>query len=412
MRIFYKILRPIWHFFPESFRYGFSKFFWEIYKIIYLSIYPKPNNIIFNRNAKYYIFGFFSSNLSHKSASDLLILELESKGLEYCKVDISDIHFRKKSKINFDEIDFPRYGDNIVFLINPDILPFILKKIPRTFLENKYLIGYWVYELNILPFIWKAALSKVNEIWVPSSFVKDTFSIYTKNKFKVIPHAVGLQKYEKLNFSKEKVREEYEISGEHFVALTSFSFSSSMERKNIIGTIDAFEKAFSKEDKALLIIRYINESNFINSHNKLLEKVSMSSANIKLIRGGEFDAGVSELYKLYIASDVLLSLHRSEGFGLQIFEAMKHGLPVICTNYSGPVDFINDRIAMLVPYQIVQVVDDDKIYNLKNAKWALPDINVAAKYLLQLKQDNKLLNGYKTNIQNEIKKMLVGINEL
>ena len=77
-----------------------------------------------------------------------------------------------------------------------------------------------------------------------------------------------------------------------------------------------------------------------------------------------------------------------------------------------PVDFINDRIAMLVPYQIVQVVDDDKIYNLKNAKWALPDINVAAKYLLQLKQDNKLLNGYKTNIQNEIKKMLVGINEL
>ena len=412
MNYIYGLLRKIWHLLPLNIRMSLSKVIWNYYKLFRLLTMPKPINIEYNNRKRFYIIGFFGTNLSHKTASDLLVLEFEKKGFDYIKLDISDIHLQTKKHIDVDIIADAKPGDNIVFAVNPDILPMIYRAFPKSFFKNKYLIGYWVYELDKLPIQWQIALTKINELWVPSSFVKKTIQQYSDIKIKIVPHAVGLMKIDLAQYDRGKIRKELAIEDNVFIALTSFSFSSSMERKNIIGTIKAFEMAFGTSKKCLLLIRYINQKNFPESLQKLEQFVANSSSNIKLLDENALGGGVEALFKLYTASDVLLSLHRSEGFGLQIAEAMRFNLPVIATNYSGNTDFMNEDNSISIDYKLVKVFDEDNIYNNPSARWAEPSLEQVSDYLNRLYNNQKLINFYKMNMQNNRDKILTGSLEI
>lgn len=412
MNYIYGLLRKIWHLLPLNIRMSLSKVMWNYYKYFRLLTMPKPINIEYDNRKRFYIIGFFGTNLSHKTASDLLVLEFEKKGFDYIKVDISDIHLQTKKHIDVDIIADAKSGDNIVFAVNPDILPMIYRAFPKSFFKNKYLIGYWVYELDKLPIQWQIALTKINELWVPSSFVKNTVRQYSDLAIKIVPHAVGLMKIDFAKYERGKIRKELAIENNVFIALTSFSFSSSMERKNIIGTIKAFEMAFGSSKNCLLIIRYINQKNFPETLRKLEQVVAMSLANIKLLDENALDGGVEALFKLYTASDVLLSLHRSEGFGLQIAEAMRFMLPVIATNYSGNTDFMTDTNSIKIDYNLIKIADGDKIYNNHSAHWAEPYLEQVSDYLNKLHNNPELINFYKANMQNNRDKILNGSPEI
>lgn len=403
-----KFLRFLWHLLPFSLRVRLGEMFWNFYKFIYLYLMPKPERLVFNRSAKYHIVGFLSANLSHKMVADLMFMELDKQGLSYNKIDISDAYYNHKSGLILDTENPPQAGDNIIFIVNPDIMPFIMPKFPKNYFKNSYLIGYWVYELEKLPLIWRSAINKVNEIWVPSNFVKTTIEQYASAPIRVVPHAVGLLDYDTNRFTRESILKEIGIDDDVFIALCSFSFSSSMERKNIIGTINAFEKAFAGHNDRILILRYINETRFDASFKKLKYAVNAANCRIMLINGDELGGGILALFKLYKAADVLLSLHRSEGFGLQIFEALRFNLPVIATNYSGNVDFMDDKITMPVSYELVNVQDSDGIYNLHNAKWAEPNINDAATILVKFANDKNLQKNFKKQISASVGSLLKG----
>ena len=408
MNYIYGLLRKIWHLLPLNIRMSLSKVIWNYYKLFRLLTMPKPINIEYNNRKRFYIIGFFGTNLSHKTASDLLVLEFEKKGFDYIKLDISDIHLQTKKHIDVDIIADAKLGDNIVFAVNPDILPMIYRAFPKSFFKNKYLIGYWVYELDKLPIQWQIALTKINELWVPSSFVKKTIQQYSDIKIKIVPHAVGLMKIDLAQYDRGKIRKELAIEDNVFIALTSFSFSSSMERKNIIGTIKAFEMAFGTSKKCLLLIRYINQKNFPESLQKLEQFVANSSSNIKLLDENALGGGVEALFKLYTASDVLLSLHRSEGFGLQIAEAMLFKLPVITNNYSAPYDFVNDDNSLLVKYKLIPANDPDNVYQLKDTFWADADLDDASKYLQLLRHNPQMAKNIVDRAADEVKQHLSG----
>ena len=408
MNYIYGLLRKIWHLLPLNIRMSLSKVIWNYYKLFRLLTMPKPINIEYNNRKRFYIIGFFGTNLSHKTASDLLVLEFEKKGFDYIKLDISDIHLQTKKHIDVDIIADAKPGDNIVFAVNPDILPMIYRAFPKSFFKNKYLIGYWVYELDKLPIQWQIALTKINELWAPSSFVKKTVKQYSDLVIKIVPHAVGLMKIDFAQYHRGKIRKELTADDNLFIAITSFSFSSSMERKNIIGTIKAFEMAFGMSKKCLLIIRYINQKNFPESLHKLEQFVANSSSNIKLLDENALGGGVEALFKLYTASDVLLSLHRSEGFGLQIAEAMLFKLPVITTNYSATCDFANKDNSMPVNYKLIPVNDPDNIYKAAGCCWADADLDQAAEFLKSLKKNPQLVESIIDNAAHDVKKYLSG----
>jgi glycosyltransferase involved in cell wall biosynthesis len=92
-------------------------------------------------------------------------------------------------------------------------------------------------------------------------------------------------------------------------------------------------------------------------------------------------------------TDVYVSLHRSEGLGKTILEAMAYGIPVVTTAYGGHMDITDKRNSVLVPFDMVKIEDDVKIlghpvYRAGN-QWANPNINDAAMAMRRLHIDTE-----------------------
>jgi glycosyltransferase involved in cell wall biosynthesis len=75
--------------------------------------------------------------------------------------------------------------------------------------------------------------------------------------------------------------------------------------------------------------------------------------------------------------DAYISLHRSEGFGRVIAEAMALGQPVVATNFSGNVDFCDEQTAFLVDGELVPLRPGDYLFH-EGQYWCDPDVEIAA----------------------------------
>ena len=113
-----------------------------------------------------------------------------------------------------------------------------------------------------------------------------------------------------------------------------------------------------------------------------LQAAIAGAANIRLLDG---DLSRDAYQRLVGSADVLLSLHRGEGFGLPMAEAMLRGKPVVATAWSGNLDFMDDASACLVPAGLVPVVDEAAAYRGEGGMWAEPDIAAAAAWLRRLR---------------------------
>ena len=92
---------------------------------------------------------------------------------------------------------------------------------------------------------------------------------------------------------------------------------------------------------------------------------------------------------LMAGSDAFVSLHRSEGFGLPIAEAMAMGTPVIATGWSGNMDFMNPDVAACVEYELVELQQSYGPYKA-GQRWAEPSIDDAAEWMRRLREDQGL----------------------
>jgi len=171
----------------------------------------------------------------------------------------------------------------------------------------------------------------------------------------------------------------------------NFDYASSYYRKNPEAILQAFRKAFSESDNAVLVFKTIRAKAckaMSDQLHALAEKLALSS---RLITIDDF-IPQEDLVNLTNASDAYISLHRGEGFGLGIAEAMTLGKPVIVTDYSATTEFCNAENAMLVPYKMVPVrpdqIDVDPYKYVTS--WAEPDIDAAAKALRRLYEDPQL----------------------
>ena len=232
---------------------------------------------------------------------------------------------------------------------------------PKLFSEPKTKVGYFLWELPDFPDQYVSALDLVDHIWCPTKFVQDAFFKKVQKLILTIPLPVLNVKRKGRNF-----RRELDIPEDAFVVLYMFDVRSTLARKNPKATIDTFFEFAKNLPNAYLILK-INRWEQVDR--ALFDWIPMHP-QLRILSESMDD---SELADLYEASDVYLSLHRSEGFGRTLVEAMQHGLEVVSTNYSGPEDYLTKDNARLVEWSETAANPGDYPYTL-GSRWAEPSI--------------------------------------
>jgi glycosyltransferase involved in cell wall biosynthesis len=232
-----------------------------------------------------------------------------------------------------------------------------------------YRIGYWAWELPDPPPDWRNCDDTIDEVWTPSRFSRDSLVRLLRKPVEVVPHYLPTEPRRQRNRDRP------------FTVLAMADTRSSLSRKNPGGAVQAFVEAFGESTAARLLLKLTGPDDAVEAFTAALGGLAQRS-NVEILRGHLDDAGLSALYD---QADVLLSLHRAEGFGLPMLEALARGIPVVATAWSGNTDFTGRGNSVEVPYQLVPVEDPAAIYS--GSRWAEPDIAAAASGLRRLADD-------------------------
>lgn len=272
-------------------------------------------------------------------------------------------------------------GPGIVILhVNAPLLPLACLRLGRTRLRDRVVVGYWAWELPDVPDSWRRGADLVHEIWVPSHFVAQAVRpIAGDRPVRIVPHPAAL------DFHAPPVSRT-DDAGRPFTVLTMFDMSSGFNRKNPTGAIRAFRLAFGDDPSVRLIVKCHSVGVYPEGRRQMFEAAA-GATNI-VIDDRTFDR--AQVVAFLRQGDAFLSLHRSEGFGLGIAEAMRVGLPAVVTNWSGNVDFCDDGNSMLVPVRLIPASDPQGEYDHIDQLWADPDLEVAAAHLRRLRNDPNL----------------------
>jgi glycosyltransferase involved in cell wall biosynthesis len=259
-----------------------------------------------------------------------------------------------------------RFGTNIV-CINASELPQFVEPLGRSLLRDRRTIGFWWWEVDRFPRSAALASHLVDEIWVGSEHVRQAVAAATAIDVRVFPVPLV-----PLSPSAHGIRPG-EVASDRFTYLFAFNFSSAFERKNPLGLIDAYTRAFAADDGAQLVLKAMNGSIWPQQRGDVRRAAAERPDIVLLDRSFSPDAYRS----LVAACDVYVSLHRAEGLGLTIAEAMSLGKPAIATAYSGNLEFMTDENSYLVPYELVPIPPGVSPYP-EGAHWADPDLDAAA----------------------------------
>jgi glycosyltransferase involved in cell wall biosynthesis len=265
-----------------------------------------------------------------------------------------------------------RYATNI-FHVNADVLAGTMTTIGPSQGVDRYNIAYWAWELSVVPEAWRPSINYVDEIWAPSRFIQDAFQAATDKPVIYMPLCVDL------SFDSWHRRSHFGLPDGKFLFLYYFDSYSYFQRKNPFAALRAFKEAFPNRSDVGLVIKTQNA----NAHSpEWLELLEMTNGDPRIHILNRV-MSKSEVMSLQAECDCFVSLHRSEGFGRGPAEALWLGKPVICTAYSGNMDFTTSENSLLVDYELIPVQATEYPFHRKQV-WAQPDELHAARQMLRL----------------------------
>lgn len=320
------------------------------------------------------VVGYVSSERGVGEVARQIYAALQSGGIKATTIDSpADPAEIPKALGSLEDEDHP-YDFNLI-CVNADMLPAVAAGLGPRFFEGRHTAGLWFWEVTQFPDFWRGSFDHVDAVWVGSEHIAQALQplapIPVRTiRLPVIPGPAA-----------EMSRAELGMP-EGFCFLFVFDYRSVFCRKNPLGVVEAFCDAFEPGSGPSLVIKSICGDEFPAQREQLLAAVC-DRPEIHLIEETIAPAAKNAM----IAScDCYVSLHRSEGLGLTMAEAMYFGRPVIATSYSGNLDFMTAENSFLVPHTMVEIGDDAPPYP-PDGEWAEPDVEFAARVMSDVYND-------------------------
>lgn len=322
------------------------------------------------------LYGLFRAEIGLSQGVKLYARALEEGKIPHTLLDLNFVDWLAQEDASYDSrlVRENKYAINVIH-INPNQWQPACMTFDRKQFDGHYNIGVWLWELETIPEDWKPVIECVDEVWTPSAFIADAVRKETDKPVTVIPYGMETP------YDKILTRADFGLDEDDFLVLMMFDSNSRVSRKNPGAAIDAFREAYGENPEHVKLV--IKISNPTEEDVAFVEEHIGGKAGYTLITERMDKPRLNSLIRL---CDVFLSLHRSEGFGLVMAEAMALGTPAVATNWSSNAEFMTEESACLVDCALVPV-EDAYPGAAADARWAEPDVEQAAAYLKRLKED-------------------------
>ncbi|HUC50447.1 MAG TPA: glycosyltransferase [Xanthobacteraceae bacterium] len=343
------------------------------------------------------IAGLFSTMSGIGEGARLAYDALDAAGMQPAAFDISATFGQKEIEGPARRPIVPGTGGTLVVHHNAPFLPHALWALGRARVRGRRVIGYWAWEFPRIPESWYPSLRYLHEVWVPSGLARAAVVSGTDLPVHIVPHPLPPP------VVTPNMRARLGLPEDVLIVLTAFHMGSAFTRKNPLAAIAAFRRAFGDALDRLLLVKVIDHGASPIAH-EALHRAIEGAANIRLLN---VMLAPPDMSGLMDAVDIVLSLHRSEGFGLVPAEAMQLGKPVVATGWSGNMDFMNAGNSAPVAYTMVPVQDPyDGAFIADGQLWAEPDVDDAANWLRRLAAEPDLRRRMGETARREIARQL------
>ena len=365
---------------------------------------PRPTLDLTRRPFGFNVIGYVSSNTGLGVSARQITKLLLDKSCPIAILDMDPGQGRGRHDLSFDSYTV-KTPEDVPYAINLAVLA--VPSLPSFFLHPPAILGsddvlqpgsnYWLaddrlnvafvwWELAVLPEIWIKALEAFDIVVAASPFIRSTLETHLSNVL-TIPalHPFSMPP----GIAPSRVR--FGLPADVILFVMSFEPMSDPERKNPFGAIHAFQRAFPDDARANLVIKLNNVHGANQTIVPILTKLRELCEADRRIRIIDEVLSYAEVLCLYASCDVFVSLHRSEGYGFGLLEAMALGKPVIATAWSGNMAFMSHANSCLVRYKLIPVNANLHVYSRASlgaaAAWADPDLGEAAAWMRKLVDD-------------------------
>ena len=322
------------------------------------------------------LYGLFKTEIGLAQGAKLNARALEEADVPHTLLNLDFIPDLPQEDTTFDDrlTLENKYAINVTHINPPQWLD-ALGTFAQNHFDRHYNVGIFQWELETVPDDWLPLFDYVDEVWTPSAFTARAMSKVTDKP--VIPILYGME----TPYDEKLTRADFGLEEDDFLVLMMFDSLSYASRKNPGAAIDAFREAYGENPEHVKLVIKINNPKAEDI--AFVEEHIGGKAGYLLIKERMDKVKLNSLIRL---CDVFISMHRAEGFGLVMAEAMALGTPAVATGWSANTEFMPEDASCPVKYKLIPVAggyqfDDGKLL------WADPDVHHAAEYLKRLKED-------------------------
>ncbi|MES2902545.1 MAG: glycosyltransferase, partial [Pseudomonadota bacterium] len=323
--------------------------------------------------------GYIAAELGVGEAARSLARACSAAGVPYSVVDVGfQSNNLQRDTDALSRASKERFSIDMLY-VNADQTPNTVDYLKERRLDSAYQIGFWHWEQPVIPEAHMGAFELLDEVWVPSSFVRDAVMAVSPVPVYLVPHALQFAPTPGVQ------RRDLGLPDDKLLALVMYDFHSYQQRKNPQAAIAAFRKALAGRDDAVLVIKTINGEHHPQAQRELVDSLADLPGTVVL---DQFLTR-QQVWDLQSCCDLLISLHRAEGFGLAPAEMMYLGKPVVATGWSANMDFMTPENSMPVKFTLAPLAETLGAYPA-GPLWAEADVDHAAECIRTLVDDPAL----------------------
>ncbi|HVY17828.1 MAG TPA: glycosyltransferase family 4 protein [Rhodopila sp.] len=342
---------------------------------------PFPRN---ERETPVNVFGYFLADIGVGESVRGLALSVE-RLRPVRRIPLCTGHVRQGTKLDAFFHHYDHMADVNIFSSYPHSDEDFFGLLPAAYFRHRRNIIHLAWEQQEWNHHWRPIYERYDEIWAISEFAAEPFRRLFGGDVRVVPNILDVESYPACT-AECAVR----LTRDVFVFLFVFDSNSSIERKNPEAVIEAFIAAFKDTPSAASVRLWLKVGSLHrNEHAGRVQAMQRRAAQSGLdITFDGRDLPRHELMHLIAGADCYVSLHRAEGFGYSMAEAMYYGVPVIASGYSGNLEYMDEESAFLVPCseEFVQIADGPF---QRGSTWGKPDHDAAVGFMRQVFADRE-----------------------